>query len=260
MTTAISTNVKTSDFAILDPTSEIAAGLADPNRETMDYSVISNVKMPAGGGVIWTIEIDGNVEAVPEITGILCAVQKHGVIWPTAEFSGGGARPVVESWDLLKGIRRGDDLGDIDPAELDRCANPDGTVRWRELSYTQPGSAPNGRGCRAKESRILYILRPGDLFPVKISAGPGSLMTVKPFLARMALPAYRHVISLGLKRVQSGNGITYSQVVPKIVEKLSVEQGEIIRQAYTLPLLGMNGGGAAADSAADNGDTTDAPF
>jgi hypothetical protein len=259
MSTAISTTVKSSDFAILDSSSEIAAGLADPNREAMDYTVITSVKMPAGGGVIWTVEQDGNVEAVPEITGILCAVQKHGVIWPTAEFSGGGSRPVVETWDLVRGIRRGDDLGDIDPAELDRCSNPDGTVRWRELSYTQPGSAPNGRGCRAKESRILYVLRPGELFPVKISAGPGSLMAIKPFLARMALPAYRHVVSLGLKRVQSGSGIAFSQIVPKIVDKLTVEQGEIIRQAYTLPLLGM-AGGSSESAAADNGDVADAPF
>lgn len=256
MTTAISTNVSKADFAILDPASELAATLADPNREPMDASAIPRVKIPAGGGIIWSIEIDGNVEAVPEITGILCAVQKHGVIWPSPEFGGGGSRPVVETFDLVTGHRRGDDLGDIDAAELERCSNPDGTVRWKELSYTQMGSGPNGRGCRAKESRILYVLRPGELFPVKIEVGVGSLIALRPFLARMTLPVYRHVIGLGLKRVQSGNGITYSQVVPRVVEKLSPEDGERIRQFYTLPLTGMAGAGAAID----NGDVADAPF
>jgi hypothetical protein len=259
MSTAIST-VKASDFPILDVSSDVAAGLTDPNREPMSREAIVSVPVPTGGSVVWSIETDGSVEASPEIRGILVLAHRHGVIWPSATFSGGGSRPVVETYDLVRGIRRGDDVGDLDPEELDRCTNPDGSIRWKDLAYTQPGSGPNGRGCRARESRVLYVLRPGDIYPVKINAGPGSLPTVRPFLARMALPTYRHVVSFTLKKVQTGSGISYAQIVPKVLDKLSADDGEKVRQFYTLPLLELTGMGAGETDGGAASTPADVPF
>lgn len=239
-------------YEILNPQSDLVAARKEnmDDGETISEQDMLKARMPSGGGTAWQIFDGPNlVDTVPEISGILCYIAKKGTLWPHEDI-GGGLRPVLTTNDLKTAYRVGEDLGDIDPKELDRCSNPDGTIRWQELSYCQNGSGKGGRGRRAKENRVLAILRAGDVLPILVTITPGSLTTVVPWIKRFAAPAYRHEVTLGLRRVQSGNGIAFAQVNPKIDRKLSPEQGEIIRQCYALPLAAMFGGSAVSDELA----------
>lgn len=234
-------------FEIFNPASDLATVRRESGGERIRLSELIKVKIPTGGSTIWNIDTDAGVEATPSIIGVLCCVLSEGVLWPHEGDAGGGQRPVLTTQDLTTARRVGDDLGDISQAELDRCANPDGTIRWRELSYTQFGSASKGKGCRAKESRILVILRPGEVMPVLVSCPPGSLATVVPWVKRFGMSQYRHVVSLSLQKISFERG-SYSQIVPTIVAKLTPEQGEVIRAAYYAPIMAEFAAAPVAES------------
>ena len=82
----------------------------------------------------------------------------------------------------------------------------------------------------------MAILREDEAWPLLITAGPGSLKTVVPFVKRLSVPHYRAVVSLTLDKVENAGGQNYSQIVPKFLGELSKEKGEIVRKMYTGPL------------------------
>lgn len=129
MSTAISTTVKTIDYPALSPTSRqariIAANLAgEPMRE----SDLIRVPTPAGGGTVWSIDNQGNTETTDEIVGVLVAEGRRGTLWPKDDPS--EMRPVIVTHDLLVGYRVSDDLGDCDPAALERYRIGDRKYDW----------------------------------------------------------------------------------------------------------------------------------
>ena len=238
MTTAIST-VEKIEYPALVPDSRqariIAQNLGDePMRETD----LVRVKTPLGGATKWTVEVNGNQETCDELVGILVGEAKRGVLWPDPNPT--EQRPVVISNDLLVGYRVSDDLGSVDPAALERYRIGDRRYDWAALS-TSPefGYGANGGGKRVKESRILAILREGDVWPVLVTVGPGSLASWLPFRKRLPCFHYEAVLGLRLEKAKGGAGQPYSMIVPRLVGELSEEQGEVARQLYTEPLNTM---------------------
>jgi len=238
MTTAIST-VEKIEYPALVPDSRqariIAQNLGDePMRETD----LVRVKTPLGGATKWTVEVNGNQETCDELVGILVGEAKRGVLWPDPNPT--EQRPVVISNDLLVGYRVSDDLGSVDPKALERYRIGDRRYDWAALS-TSPefGYGANGGGKRVKESRILAILREGDVWPVLVTVGPGSLASWLPFRKRLPCFHYEAVLGLRLEKAKGGAGQPYSMIVPRLVGELSEEQGEVARQLYTEPLTAM---------------------
>jgi len=241
MSTAISTTLKTVDYPALSADSRqsriIAANL---EGEMMEEKDLIRVPTPAGGGTVWSIDANGNVETTEEIIGLLVGVGKRGTLWPKEDPS--EMRPVLSSHDLLVGYRTGDDLGDIAPADLEKYRIGDRRYDWVALS-TGPefgfGSGKNKAGKRVKEARVLAILRHGETWPILVTVGPGSLGNFLPFQKR--LPAFSFECCIGLKliKVKSASGATYSQIVPRLVGVISEEQGEIARRLYADPLRAM---------------------
>lgn len=238
-TTAISENVIS--YPGLSPDSrQMAIIAANLDGERMTELDLVRVKSPLGGSTTWSIDVDGNVETTDEIVGVLVGVGKRGLLWPQEDPT--DAKPVIATTDLVIGYRVSDDLGDIDPDVLERFRVGDRRYDWQALSNSEEfgyGSARSGSGKRCKESRTLAILREGETWPILVTIGPGSLRNIVPFIRR--LPCFQHEAVVGLRLVKSKGrgGQPYSQVVPRLVGQLSIEQGEVCRKTYAEPVRAM---------------------
>jgi hypothetical protein len=239
MSTAIAT-LKSIEYPALVPNSRqsriIEQNLGDePMRETD----LVRVKTPLGGATKWVVDVGGNQETVDELVGLFVGEAKRGVLWPGDDPT--EQRPVLISNDLLVGYRVSDDLGTVDPKALERFRIGDRKYDWAALSSSPEFGYGGGKGVgkRVKESRILAILREGDVWPVLVSVGPGSLATWLPFRKRFPAFHYECVLGLRLEKAKGAAGQPYSTIVPRIVGTISEEQGEVARQLYTVPLTAM---------------------
>lgn len=224
--------VDTSRFPALTPGSEIAEAMqANMTGEQIQEGDLTRVPTPAGGATQWVVPDLTGETSTDEIIGLLVYFAPRGVLWPSEEPS--ESMPLLISNDLLTAQRVGDDYGDIDPDELEKFRNADGTYDWQALPWNQWGSGKGGVGKRCKESRLLMVLREGDAFPLLIRCQPGSLKTVRPFIMKLPVPHWRAVVGLKLQRVKNKTGQVYSQIVPRYVGAISQEEGARIRQLYT---------------------------
>lgn len=198
----------------------------------IDESLLVRVPIPSQGVTQWTIPEPIN-ETTPEITGILVLVAPRGVLWQSEEVS--NALPVLVSHDLKSAHQVGPIPDDM-LAVLNKHKRADGTYDWVNLPYNQFGTGKNGVGKRAKESRMMFVLRQGEAFPLVVGASPGSLKNVKKFIMTLTVPHWRAVVSLTLAKEKNSGGTSYSQIVPRLVGTLSREDGEVVRKMYTEPL------------------------
>ena len=240
MTTAIST--KTIDYPALRADSrQMRIIEANLDGEPMNEQDLVRVKTPAGGGTKWTVPVNGNDESFDELVGLCVGIAKRGVLWPQDDPT--DQRPVIVSNDLLVGYRVSDDLGsNIDPKVLEKFRIGDRRYDWTALANSPEfgyGSARGGAGKRCKESRIIAILREGDVWPILVTVGPGSLRGLLPFLKRLPSFHFECVIGLKLEKAKSSGGQPYSVIVPRVVGLVSEEQGEVARRIYVEPLKRM---------------------
>ena len=227
-----------SKFVALRPDSDVREALManlGPG-ESIQASDLPRVPTPAGGAKVWSWTDAGNNEqSAKSIDGILVYYGVRGVLWGS-EDPVAGVQPVLMTYDLMTATRMNDDIGDLDAEVLESCRTGDRTYDWQRLAYNQYGSSSNGRGRRCKESRVRAILREDEAWPLLITAGPGSLKTVVPFVKRLSVPHYRAVVSLTLDKVENAGGQNYSQIVPKFIGEISKDEGEMVRRMYTTPL------------------------
>lgn len=240
MSTALS--IPSAAFGSLAPNSrQLAIIEANLDGEPMREQDLVQVKTPAGGGTTWEIDNLGNIEKTEEIVGVLVGIGKRGYLWPSEE--PGEKRPVITTHDMVIGYQTSQDFGEIDPAVLAQYRVGDHKFDWAAMTGDGGAFGWNtgkaGVGKRAKESRILAILRDGETFPLLVSIGGGSLTDFLPFLKKLPAFHYECVIGLRLQKEKSATGITYSQIIPRLVGVLTEEQGEIARRVYTDPLKAM---------------------
>jgi hypothetical protein len=242
MSTAISTAVKTIDYPALSPNSRQARIIqANLEGEPMREQDLIRVPTPAGGGTIWSIDNQGNIETTEEIVGLLVAEGRRGTLWPKDDPS--DMRPVIVTHDLIVGYRVSDDLGDCDPKALEKYRIGDRKYDWAALS-TGPefgwGSGKSGgRSRKVKESRVLAILREGETWPILVTVGPGSLGNWLPRKKQLPSFMYECVVGLKLQKVKNSGGQPYSQIVFRTVGTISEEQGDIAMKVYHTPLTAM---------------------
>ena len=153
-----------------------------------------------------------------------------------------GRWSVLVTNDLLVGYRVSEDLGTISPQALEKHRIGDRRYDWASLAASPEfgyGSARGGAGKRCKESRIVAILREGDVWPILVTVGPGSLRGFLPFLKRLPSFHYECVVGLRLEKAKSSGGQPYSTIVPRVVGQISEAQGEVARRIYVEPLKRM---------------------
>jgi hypothetical protein len=256
MSTAISTTVKKVEFPALSADSrQLRIIEANLEGEPMREQDLISVRTPLGGSTKWVIDNGGNQETCDEIVGLCVAIAKRGVLWPSANPT--EQRPIIVTNDLLVGYRVSDEIGsEIDPKVLEQYRIGDRKYDWAALaSPTGPfGFSASGGGKRVKESRILAILREGDVWPMLVKIGPGSLATWGPFQKRLPSFHYECVLGLKLEKAKGANGQPYSMIVPRTVGVISEAQGEIARRVYTEPLKRMFAAPPAGVAAAHSED------
>ena len=204
---------------------------------------LTTVPTPSGGGTTWQVPTIAGDEPTDELVGILAYQGVYGSLWPS-EDPVEGTPPVLITRDLRVARRIGDDLGDLDEAELEKARRPDGLYDWKALSYTQMGTGKRGIGKRAKEGRIWALLRPGDVLPTILRIGPGSASKAQSFLMQLVNARvfyWQAVVGVSLKAATSKGGQRYSQHQYRLVERLTPEQGELIKATYTDVLEGSLG-------------------
>lgn len=239
MTTAIATT-KTIDYAALRADSrQMRIIEANLDGEPMRVTDLVRVRTPLGGATKWTIDNNGNQETCDEIVGLCVAIAKRGVLWPSKNPT--EQRPVIVSNDLLVGYRVSDDLGtEIDPKALEKYRIGDRKYDWVALSSSPEfGYSAAGEAKRVKEARLLAILRDGDVWPLIVTVGPGSLAGFIPFVKRLPSYHYECILGLRLEKAKGVGGQPYSMIVPRIVGTISEDQGEVARRVYTVPLKAM---------------------
>lgn len=218
-------------WEIFDPQSDLWKARQASSDEPLSPADCIRVKTPSQG--VTTFDVDG--DPAKELRGILCYVAKRGVVWPYAEMQGSGEDPVFVTDDLVTARMVGKNTGDLDMTGVEKARNPDGTYRWRELPFVYP----NGK--RDRESRILYVLREGDVLPLAINVSAASVYAIGTFLKRLAKPVYRHCVSVSLIKDENEKGMPFAKYVVKISGILSAEQGEIIKSVYSRGLAAMTG-------------------
>jgi len=252
-TTAIATATTEVAYPCLQPNSRQARIIqSNLDGEQMREMDLVRVKTPLGGSTTWQIDVDGNTESTDELKGLLVGEGKRGYLWPSLDPS--EQRPILESRDLIVARRLSDDLGsEISPAALEKYRIGDRLYDWAAISISAEfgfGSSKGGAK-RVKESRILAILRQGDVWPVLVTVGPGSLPSWLPFRKRLPAFHYECVVGLKLAKAKGAGGQPYSQIVPRLVGTISEEEGEVARRLYTESLTRMfttfNGGAVAAE-------------
>jgi hypothetical protein len=255
MSTAIAT-VKTIDYPALSPNSRqariIAANLGGEPMSEMD---LVRVKTPLGGATQWTLEVNGNIETTDEIVGLLVAIGRRGVLWPSEDPT--ELPPVLITTDLKVAYRVSQDLGSVSPEALERYRIGDGVYDWVSLSNSREfgfGSARGGSGKRVKESRVMAILREGETWPVLVSVGGGSLVNWLSFQKRLPCFPHEAVVGLKLAKVKSKAGQPYSQIVPRLVGTLTEEQGDVAKAIYADPLERMFSASPAGAASRPSGD------
>lgn len=238
MTTALAT-VDAGGYLALQSNGEILEAMAANLGEgaALKESDLTRVKTPAGGGTTWSIPSITGEEEAKEIVGVLCFMCVRGLLWRGDEPEE-GSLPVLVSGDLKTAklvIDRADVPEDV-LADIDAATGGDGVIDWEKLPQTQYGSGKGGFGKKAKEQRVLYILREQDTLPIVVAINPGSLKGWQRFvveLTKAGIPYWRAVIGLSLDKAKSGGGTTYSEVIPRLVGVLTPEQGKSVYTSVT---------------------------
>lgn len=223
------------DFMVLNVTNEekVKRALsANIGNSRLGRFELPRIKTPSGGGLTWEIpSIKGDISA-KELVGIIVHWADYQSFWAIDFDETGGEPPDCSSDDGLNG--RGNPGG-----ECAICPN------------NQWGSAGKGAGKACRIQRVLYFLMPRSILPMIYQVPPTGYTIIKNFfngLASEAIPFYGAVVSFALEKNKSkankdgkGGNISYSRIVPKILNELSEEQ--ILKmEAYRKNLQMVNHG------------------
>ncbi len=238
--------VEPANYPVLNADSDLAEAMRANLQSPINEADLVRVPTPAGGGTQWVVPTVSGEERTKALTGIIVYYGPRGVLWPSEDV--GSSPPLLVTNNLITAQRVGDDYGDIDPEELEKYADGNGGYDWVRLPWNQWGTGKKGIGKRCKESRLLFLLREGEPFPILVRAQPGSLKTVRPFVEmRLPVPYWRAVVELTLEKRTSKAGPEYSQIVPRLVGTLTREQGELVKVRYTDEIARMIRGAMLED-------------
>lgn len=200
------------------------------------------VPTPAGGATRWTIPNPVKEEVADEITGILVFYQPCGILWPGTDPQP-GAMPVLRTFQPTDPNGVAEQCGPIPDNMLDSlnkhkiADGPPATFKWANIPQNQWGSGKGGVGKMCKEQRMLFLLRENDIFPLLVTAQPGSVKNVSKFfkmLAPMAkVPYYRCVVTLKLEKANNKGGQPFSRIIPSLAGVLPSDVGAVVKEKWT---------------------------
>ena len=207
----------------LPPVLEVQQMLRDNlGQGGLNPASLERVTIPAGGGLSFTLPTLEGEEDVRSFEGVILLHTTQRNFW-TKPYSGEDTTPDCSSADGVVGI-----------------GNPGGACQG--CAFSQWGSHLSGTSAKAcKETRTLYLLRPGELLPITLSVPPSSLGVFAHFVQRLSRAALRYSAvrtRFALERTKSGGGIEYARLSLALAEVLEggeakwmLEYGEVLKGA-----------------------------
>lgn len=192
-------------------TTEITELIRDNiGNDGLDAFSLARVRVPAGGGIAWTIPTFEGPEVQKTIRGVIIHWKTWRAMWEGSYGEGGStnAPPDCASKDGATGT-----------------GNPGGDCSSCPLN--QFGSADNGRGKECKEVRAVFLLTEGALLPNLIAMPPMSIKPLKDYFLQLAsnrIPYWTVVTEFSLEQTRNTDGIVYSKAIPKFINKLTTEE------------------------------------
>lgn len=192
-------------------------GKAGANRFDLE-----NITVPSGkSAAMWSLPtLDGEDEAVKTIDGVIIYSQDIRVRYEKSfDESGGGDQPDCSSVDAVTG--QGNPGGDCATCPF---------AQWGSARPKADGTERKGQACQAK--RLLWMVRPEQMLPTIVVAPPTSLKIVRQYQIKLAgrgLRSWQVATSLGLEKAQSGDGIGYYKIQPKMLGELSQDEIDRIK-------------------------------
>lgn len=219
----------------IDPAEMGQVLLENTGEATISPFDLDRVKVPAGGGTVWSVpSLDGEQD-VKTIEGVIIYQRTARTWWKQRmEETGGGAAPDCSSLDGIIGIGS-PMLGEIAHPDIESGqarysvegeATYQGQYACKACPFASFGSGSNGRSQACKQSRQLFLIREHSVLPMLISIPPSSLRQLKQYMLRLSgagIPFYGVVTSLALTRQKNADGIQYAEVVPAVARRLSPE-------------------------------------
>lgn len=208
------------------------AGIIQDNLAGEDITTrnLARITIPSGGGLAWAYPGADGTEARTTFEGVILHKQKARAYWAAGLEAGGGSTPPdCRSDDAVYGV--GDPGGDCKTCPFAVFGSKVGT------------NGQQGRGQACKLMSLLYVMVPGELFPMVVVAPPTSVKVVTDYMFRMAskrVPYWAAVTRFGLEQQKSGSGITYSRLALSTVAELDEPSAAMVQsvQEQMAPLFG----------------------
>lgn len=203
-------------YPVLSADSDVAEVLAENlGGDSFSAYELDQLKTPSGGGGVWSLEsLDGEDEILKTVEGIIVFTQIQRAFYEVELDEGGGGNPPdCTSSDCVLGI-----------------GTPGGACA--DCEYSQYGSAEKGEGQRCKQSRTMYVVRPGQFLPIALKVPASSLKNAKKYLLKLAgagLPYTSVVTSFGLEKLKNKDGIAYSGITFSVAQKLNPKYKDAVK-------------------------------
>lgn len=173
--------------------------------ESIDISDLIRIKVPAGGGTIWSIPTidEADEENTKEIDGIIVYHTLKRAYWKS-EYTGSNDPPDCYSDDCMTGI--GDPGGN--------CLT---------CPFAQFGTGKNNKSQACNMGRIMFILTSNALLPIVLRVPAGSLKSSKKYLLGLTskrIPVNGVITRLTLSKEKNADGIAYSQINFSMLERI----------------------------------------
>lgn len=198
----------------------INGNIAQAMAEEMDGLTLSfpRARIPAGGATSFEVPGDDpeSPETAKEIVGVIVDHHPVNAFWP-GRYAGGNNPPECSSMDGKVG------------ADLNG-----NRVSCSSCPRNQWGSGPDGRGKACKNMHRVYILREGEALPLLLTLPPTSLKNFSDYvglrIVTRGLRTHSVVTKIALKKAQNADGISYSQVVFALAERLAPKQAQAMAE------------------------------
>lgn len=183
---------------------------------------LTQIRLPTGGGLGWTIDLGNGPEAVSEFTGIIGLVKAKQRAWYVEPFgeTGGGSPPSCTSSDGKFGF--GMNLLDVPGDSSDGGAGVPTVNTCASCEWNQFGSKRGkGKGKDCAEVMHLYIWLPGEALPAVLQVPPTSLRDVQNYIVKLA-SKFQTVSSVMTKfglKVRAGKGVPDSSTLDLSIER-----------------------------------------
>lgn len=204
---------------------ELASAYADEMGfgASIGGASFDRVRVPAGGSTTWEIPgaNDEEPETTREIVGVIVDDHFLSALW-LDEYTGGASAPDASWFEVAP--------NEIVAQISDRAAAAGALEDISVDPFNAWGSGKDGKGKAANQMYRLYVLRAGDVLPICVTVPAGSITNWTKF-KRFVLTNRKRlvpevVVSLTLKRAESGSGIPYSQIQFGLVDELSAPEAE----------------------------------